>query len=139
VAEETVNVRLFVDRLIVPAHQQGVAGLFVGAGVDVKLYGRGWEDLAAFVDRHAGTVPDRGGLDAAVDACAALAHVWPAGGAHPIDAAGRPVLRRASKGKEAWLAEAKRLARGDVRGAPVCGPALTAEVLRRAISLPSPA
>jgi hypothetical protein len=102
----------------------------------VKLFGRGWDRIAEFEPRHAGEVNDRQALSAAVESCAALVHAWPVGGAHAVDACGRPVLRRGSRGKDLWLAEAKRLARGEGRTPPEAGPALTADVLRLAITLP---
>jgi hypothetical protein len=136
IAEETVDARLFVERLIVPAYQQGLVRWLLQGGVDVKLFGRGWDGVAEFESRHVGGVNDRPSLLAAVESCAALVHAWPAGGAHAIDACGRPVLRRGSRGKELWLAEAKRLARGEGRAVPETGPALTPDVLRQAVSLP---
>ena len=139
IAPETVNARVFVDGLIVPAYQQGLARWLAEGGVDLKLFGRGWDQVEGLAARHAGGVVDRAALGAAAEACGALVHVWPRGGAHPIEALGRPVLRRSFKGREMWLAEAKRLARGEGR----CGgddvPALSADVLRNVIGLPSPA
>jgi hypothetical protein len=135
IAEETINTRLFVERLIVPAYQHGLARWLLQGGVDVKLFGRGWDWVAEFESRHVGEVAGRQALAEAVEACAALVHAWPVGGAHAVDACGRPVLRRGPRGKELWLAEARRLARGEGRANPETGPALTAEVLRRAITL----
>lgn len=139
ISGESLDARLFVERLIVPAYQQALVRWLLGAGVDVKLFGRGWDTIAGLAGRHAGEVRDRASLAAAVDACAALVHVWPVAGAHAVDAAGRPVLRRAGKGREQWLNEAKRLSRGEVRIAPERVAILSADVVRRAISLPSPA
>jgi hypothetical protein len=136
IAEETVNARLFVERLIVPAYQHGLVRWLLQAGLDVKLFGRGWDRLAEFASRHVGEVANRQSLVAAVESCAALVHAWPVGGAHAIDASGRPVLRRGSRSKELWLAEARRLGRGEGRIPSDTGAALGADVLRRAISLP---
>jgi hypothetical protein len=139
ISGESFNARLFVERLIVPAYQQGLVGWLLGAGLDVKLFGRGWDGLAGPAERHAGEVRDRASLAVAVDACAALVHVWPVAGAHAIDATGRPVLRRGGKGREQWLNEARNLALGNVRIGPQKGVVLSADLVRRAISLPSPA
>jgi len=139
VAGESLDARAFVERLIVPLYQQTLVRWLVGAGVDVKLFGRGWDRIEGLADRHAGQVADREMLASAVDVCAALVHVWPVAGAHAIEAAGRPVLRRGNRDKTQWLNEAKRVARGEAGGASGPGVALSAEVVRRALSLPSPA
>jgi len=138
IAGESLDARTFVERLIVPAYQQTLVRWLVDAGVDVKLFGRGWDRVAALADRHVGGVTDRASLGAAVEACAVLVHVWPVAGAHAIDAAGRPVLRRNNRDKAQWLNEARRLARGEARGAVERGTVLSGDVVRRAISLPSP-
>jgi len=139
VAGESLDARAFVERLIVPLYQQTLVRWLVGAGVDVKLFGRGWDRVEGLADRHVGPVADREALASAADACAALVHVWPVAGAHAIDAAGRPVLRRGNRDKAQWLNEAQRLARGEARGVSGPGVALSAEVVRRAVGLPSPA
>ena len=133
IAEEMADARLFVERLIVPAYQQGLVRWLIEEGLDVTLFGAGWDGIDAFAARHAGAVTDRVGLSAAADACAALVHVWPAAGAHPIEAMGLPVLRRGFKGREMWMNEARRLARGAGRGDAEPGPGMSAEVLRRVI------
>jgi hypothetical protein len=139
IAGEGLDARLFVERLIVPTYQQGLVRWLLDAGLDVKVYGRGWDRIPMVAARHVGNVADRDSLSAAVEACGALVHVWPVAGAHGIDGAGRPVLRRGYKGKEQWLSEAKRLARGDARVGPERGDVLSAGVVRRALGLPSPA
>jgi len=80
-------------------------------------------------------VTTREELHAAVQSCAALVHVWPANWAHPIESAGRPVLRRGAKERELWLAEARRLARGESRSLTPTGPEMSREFLLRAIGL----
>jgi hypothetical protein len=108
---ETVNTRLFVERLIVPAYQQGLAGLLAGAGIELRLWGRGWGRIDGLAGRHAGEIRDRAELRAAVAEAAALVHAWPAAWAHPIVATGKSVLRAASS-KGEWLREARRFASG---------------------------
>jgi hypothetical protein len=110
-----VNRGLFVDRLIVPAYAQGLARWLIEARVEVKLFGRGWGETEALAAHHAGEICDRAALAAAAASCAGLVYAWPANGAHPIDAMGRPVLRRGFKRREMWIAEARRLARGGAR------------------------
>jgi hypothetical protein len=118
IAEETLDPRAFVDRLIVPAHQQGLVRLLQRAGVPVHLHGRGWAEIDEFRAAALGDITSPADLRRALASCAAVAHVWPINWAHPIDTAGRPVLRRTFRGTDAWLAEAHRLAAADPAPAP---------------------
>jgi hypothetical protein len=129
IAEETVDHALFIDRLIVPAYQQGLVRWLMRAGVEVKLFGAGWGELEEFAQRHAGEVSDRESLRRAIEACAGLVHVWPAAWAHPIEATGRAVLKRGTRSKEMWIAEAKRLARGEGKVAVENGTVISAETM----------
>ena len=128
--EQTIDARTFIERLILPAYQQGLSARLIKAGVPVKLFGQGWDQIAEFEPHHQGEVPDPDALRRAVASCAALAHVWPDAWAHPIDAAGRPVLRRTFRGPEAWLADARRIVASPLQthrtNAP---PALSAELV----------
>jgi hypothetical protein len=135
IAGETVDRALFLQQLIQPAYEQGLVRWLIAAGVELRLFGSGWGAIDEFAAHHAGEICDRAQLAKAVDSCAALVHVWPASATHPIEAAGRPVLRRGSKGKAMWLTEAKRLARGEGRTGPVEWPEMSANVIRRAAGL----
>lgn len=139
IGEETVDRMAFVHRLILPAYQQGLARWLIGAKIDLRLFGRGWDAIEEFAPHHVGEITDRAALCQAIESSAALVHVWPANSAHPIDAVGRPVLRRASKIRELWLAEAARLVRGEGRPPGITTPTLSADLIRRAASLTQPA
>jgi hypothetical protein len=132
IAQETVDLAVFLHQLIQPAYEQGLVRCLIAAGVELRLFGSGWGAIDEFTAHHAGEIHDRAQLIEALDSCAALIHVWPASIAHPIEAAGRPVLRPGSKGKAMWLTEAKRLARGEGRIGPAEGPEMSADVIRRA-------
>jgi hypothetical protein len=132
IGEETVDRALFIDWLIMPAYQQGLARWLMKAGLDVKLFGSGWGEIEEFAGRHAGEIRNRDELAVAIDACAALVHAWPAAWVHPIEALGRPVLKRGSKTRESWLTEAKRLARGEGRRGLQNEPILSSETIRQA-------
>jgi hypothetical protein len=135
IAAESLDQTKFVDRLIVPAHQQGLVRWLIEAGIEIRLFGGGWDQIDEFARRHRGAVRTLEGLYAAVQSCAGLAHVWPANWAHPIESAGRPVLRRGSKEREMWLAEARRLARGESRALVPAVQEISRELLWRAIGL----
>jgi hypothetical protein len=93
VSGEGLDRGLFINGLIVPCYGQGIARLLMGAGAPVRLFGRGWEDLPDFAPDADGPILSRPALARAVAASAALVHVWPMAHAHPIDAAGRTVVR----------------------------------------------
>jgi hypothetical protein len=135
IGDEAVDRAAFIQRLILPAYQQGLARWLMEAGVPVRLFGRGWDVVDGFAACHAGEITDRAGLRRAIQCSAALVHVWPGNGVHPIDATGRPVLRRASKTRELWTAEAKRMSKGEGRAPAAGGPELSAGLIRRAAGL----
>ena len=93
VSDEGFDRNLFLSRLILPADQQGLAGLLVSAGVPLRLFGRGWSDVQGLAGHAAGAITSRDEFDAAVASAAALVHAWPTPCAHPVDAAGKPLLR----------------------------------------------
>jgi hypothetical protein len=140
IAEETVDRAAFVQRLILPAYQQGLARWLIGAKVALRLFGRGWDAIEEFAPHHVGEITDRAALCQAIEASAAVVHVWPGNGAHPVDTVARPILRRASKTKELWLAEAKRLTRSESRSPTASNtPPLSADLIRRAAGVTQPA
>jgi hypothetical protein len=118
IAAETLDLALFADRLVVVAFQQGVADALLAAGLPLRLHGGGWADLPRFAPHAAGPVDSRESLREAALTARALVHVWPTSGAHPIDALGRPVVRRTGPRREAFL----RDARGALPAAPVVVP-----------------
>jgi hypothetical protein len=115
VSERGFDWRLFVDGLIVPAYQQGLVRTLLGAGVAVKLHGAGWEGLAEFSAYAAGQVGSQAEFDSAVSQAAGLVHVWPVVHGHPIDAAGRPVVRRGGHGRDGFILDARGAATGRMK------------------------
>jgi hypothetical protein len=104
---------LFVHRLVLPAYAQAVADMLISAGVPVQIHGSGWDLLPRFANQAAGQVTSREELAGIVQNVSGLVHIWPsAAAAHPIDALGRPVLRRRGSNREAFLREARRLLAG---------------------------
>jgi hypothetical protein len=134
IAPESLDQPKFIDRLIVPAYQQGLVRWLIEAGIDIRLIGRGWDQIDEFARHHKGAITTREELQEAVQSCAALVHVWPANWAHPIESAGLPVLRRGSKERDTWLAEARRLARGESHALTPTAPEISPDLLRRAVA-----
>lgn len=102
----SLDVPLFVERLVLPAYAQAIADLLIGAGVPVRIHGDGWTGIPRFTDHAAGPVISREELGAIAHGAAALVHVWPSGASHPLDTLGRPVVRRRGTRREAFLREA---------------------------------
>ena len=73
----------------------------------IRIFGEGWKQIPAFASLAAGLITSREELKHAVSSAAAVIHLWPANHAHPIDAAGPPVIRLASGGITAMIADAR--------------------------------
>jgi hypothetical protein len=87
------NRGLFIERLVVPAYQQGLAAALLGEGLPLKVFGTGWDQVERFAAQYAGPVTSREHFEQIVDRSRVLVHAWPISHAHPIDRAGRPVVR----------------------------------------------
>ena len=68
IADDGLDRRLFLERLIVPGYVRGVASVLIDAGVPLRLYGEGWSDRPAFAARYGGPVRSREDLLKAVSA-----------------------------------------------------------------------
>jgi hypothetical protein len=112
IANDTLDVAMFVGRLVIPAYQQALAEALLAAGAPLRLYGRGWGDLPRFTANAAGEVTSREHLTEIARDAAALVHAWPAAGAHAIDAFGRPVIRRTGRRRETFLRDASLALKG---------------------------
>jgi len=129
IADQAIDRATFIDRLIRPAYAQSLARSLLAAGVSVHLYGRGWGEIEEFAAHSSGEIRTRQDLERAVETCAALVHVWPHAHKHPMEAMGRPILRRGTQGARRWLQEARRLARGETRP-PAPGDEISAPLIR---------
>ena len=137
VAVETLDVPLFVNRLVVPAYQQALADTLIKAGLPLRLHGAGWAELPAFREHAAGAITSRGGLHRAAETATALVHAWPSGAAHAIDSLGRPVVRRTGRRRETFVREAAgALKRAGIERAVAVSvaPPVSAEMIARLLS-----
>jgi hypothetical protein len=131
VADEGLDRRLFVERLIVPAYQQGLAAILLREKLPLRLYGAGWDRIEAFRDHAAGPVGSFRRLRQIARETAALVNVWPRGHAHAIDALGRPVVRRRDPAGRSFVGDAMRALSGHVApGAPAHPPLTLSRVVR---------
>jgi hypothetical protein len=118
VAQDTLDVALFTDRLIVPAYQHALADALLAAGLPVRLHGSGWADIPRFRPYAGGPITSRAQLRDVAARAAALVHAWPTTGAHPIDGLGRPVHRKTGTRKESFLRDARLALAGRTADAP---------------------
>jgi len=99
------NASLFINHLILPAYAQSICRILLEAGLTVKCWGRGWNELEEFREFTGGPVVSRQQMLDLIEHSTALLHPWPAG-VHPIDSAPRPVLR-AKGGREKFVSTAR--------------------------------
>jgi hypothetical protein len=119
---ERLDRRLFVESLIVPAYQQGLARVLLRERVPVRIYGAGWEDVEPFASFAGGAVTSRQALRQVAAEAAALVHAWPGGHAHPVDALRRPVVRPGTTERSFLHATRRALAHPAPPAPPAHGP-----------------
>jgi hypothetical protein len=107
ISADAVDRRRFVENLIVPAYQQGLARLLLKAGLPLRLTGLGWDAIDEFHSVTDGPARTWQDFEAAIAAATALVYVWPMRHAHPIDAIGKPVVHRTGRRTEALVAQAR--------------------------------
>lgn len=125
----------FENELVASAHAVGTARCLLSrlattGRIELRLHGDGWDafdDLRAF---HRGPVRTRDQFRAAVGAATAVVHVGLTGGPHPIDAVGRPVVRRPhGQGEAALLTAVEAALRGETSPPVDPAPPLDARAL----------
>ncbi|MGD0461828.1 MAG: hypothetical protein ABSB74_04995 [Tepidisphaeraceae bacterium] len=88
IADEAFDRNLFMERLIVPAYQQGLCRLVMRQGIPLALFGRGWKDIPEFKDCAQGPIDSADELALGVSKCRAVLQVFPEGqgamGALPV-------------------------------------------------------
>jgi hypothetical protein len=109
ISEEGFDKPFFVDALITPAYQQGLARALLGEGLPVRLYGTGWATVPDLSEVHGGEVRSQEALREILHVCAAVVHVWPWLQTHPVDGSGRPVLRRVNCSRASFFKNARAL------------------------------
>lgn len=127
VQDENFDRRRFIEHVIVPSYQQGLARLLLRERLPLRLYGRGWQEIGELAGHASGPVQSREELcEVARDAV--LVHAWPTSAAHPIESLGRPVLRHSSTPR-AYVAMARRLLSGAAAPPPMARQPLTSELI----------
>jgi len=114
---ESLDRRSFIQCLIHPAYQQGLARLLIKEGLPITLWGDGWP--SEFDAHHRGTITTPSQLDHAIDDSAALIYCWPERSAHPIDTCNKPIVERSGQDKSQLLRNARRALTSPARKAPM--------------------
>ena len=126
IAPEGFDKALFMERLIVPAYQQGLARVLIDQlrkePRSFCLFGRGWESIAEFAPYAHGPVESREVFNDIISRSSALVHAWPSAHSHPIDAMGRSVLRAFGRTREEFCRQPV--------APPINRPPLSAELVR---------
>jgi hypothetical protein len=130
IADDAFPRARFIDQLMIPAWQQSIARILIGAKVPLKLAGEGWESIAEFRAHAAGPIHSRDALSAALSECAAVLHVWPVNCVHPIDFCGIPVIPRPADAKSLLLA-ARRAIVGTTAPGKASIPPLSHQLISR--------
>jgi hypothetical protein len=112
IAAEAFPTQRFINELILPAYQQGVARILIRAKIPLALFGAGWDRLPEFATFAAGKVTSRENLREIASAHTGLVHSWPSFGPHPIDTLGRPILRRRGSHGTSFLSDARQILTG---------------------------
>ena len=123
---------VFIERLIVPAWQQGLARLLVREALPVRIRGKGWERIEVLTPHAEGAVHSSLEFDSIVDGATALVHAWPSNGAHPINAVGRPVVRAFGCRRDSFLRDARLALKNELpASAPASQHALSWKLIAR--------
>ncbi len=115
IASDTLDRFRFLDGLILPTYQQGIARLLVNAELPVKLHGKGWNQLEEFRPFATGPVQTETDFVAAAQSSAVLVYIWPKANPHPIESLSKPILYPSTRRSDQFLKNAQSLLNGPRR------------------------
>jgi hypothetical protein len=136
IAAEALDRRVFINELIIPAYQQGLAMHLVRGGIPVRIFGRGWDTVSAkpesaiLENAWAGPLRSSADVRVAVAGAAGLVHAWPSRSAHPIHRYGKPVLGPCLSAA-AFVREASQVLRGGPPTSPPASPLCLRDMLKQ--------
>lgn len=132
ISEEGFDRGMFIEKLVAPAYQQGLAKVLLDAGLPIKLFGEGWDEAAGFMGAWNGVVRTREAFTEAVRGASVLIYPWPARSRQQIDAFGRTVVFAKIPRTENWVREARAALSSS--SSPVHSPAVTLALLNQTLS-----
>jgi len=126
ISEEHSDYNRFIEQLIVPLYQQGMARAICSARLPLVIHGTGWDLLPEFAPCATGPIRDRSAFERAMQECAAVVDVWPL--CNPAASAGRSLVRH-SGSRESLIRNARAIlmhpdAVPPATAAPLSGPLL---------------
>ncbi len=121
----TVDTRLFMEALILPAYHQGLARALMHEGIPFLIWGESWNGAGDLSSHWAGPIRSREELRRAVAGACGLVHVWPWPHAHPVQAFNRPIVRR-PRTRADLVAAALRAVDGRLESTTKTAPAVSA-------------
>ena len=116
---EVLDTRSFIERLIVPAYQQGLARMLIAEELPLQLHGSGWIDLPEFTAETVGEIISQEEFETAIADSAGLIYCWPERYAHAIDALDKPIVHRCGRDRSQLIRTARRVISGAARKAPI--------------------
>lgn len=131
IGDDGFNRGIFIERLIVPAVQQGLARRLVKDGMPLRLFGQGWDALDGLAQFHAGPITSRRQLAQIVSQSIALVDVWPWVPAHSLAMTGRPIIR--TKRVHDFLSDVRQALNGTLRPPVKQEPTLSPELIARVV------
>lgn len=136
ISEHGLDRERFVDRLIVPAYQQGIADLLLAEGLPLRIFGWGWESIQRFAATHAGVIQSRDELAEVIGKSAVVVHPTGLNRAHPIDGSARPALRPSAKlDRKSYVAQARQwLASSAPPASPQSGSSISLALIQDILS-----
>jgi hypothetical protein len=105
IAEDSVDRRLFIDRLILPAYHQGLAKALSTLAAPLSLHGAGWQQIPEFAPYAKGPVQNLQTFITAIQSARLLINPSPDQHGAALASAGVPVLQPAGKDLP-WLKNA---------------------------------
>ena len=107
IAAESFDSTSFIDRLIVPAFQQGIVRLLLQENIPLEIHGTGWDAIDEFRKHSAGPVRSRCHLRMLLDEANLLIHLWPWQHAHPIESIQKPLIRAFGRTRVSFLKDVR--------------------------------
>jgi hypothetical protein len=137
IGEDGFDRTTFIERLIVPAVQQGLARRLVRDEMPLRLFGSGWEQIEGLAPFSGGVVSSRQEFAAIVSQSAALVHAWPWQAGHAVESTGRPIVR--SGRVHDFLGDARAALNGTSLPVGKAGRTMSAQVIAQVIKSLKPA
>jgi hypothetical protein len=131
------NRAIFLNTLVTPAYQQGLARVLLAARLPLRLFGRGWRDRPEFAPHAAGPITSRPDLLCAASSAAALVRATPGAFPHAITTLGRPVVTPVAGPPAAFLSSATSALSGRTPQSRATAPTLTADLVLALLRRPS--